>query len=80
MDLKELGLDGTDAMVFRAVQEKLSYREAAKATGLSEGRVKHRFFSACERIQKDPKGRQLVETLLSQLYAVERPAPSSPES
>lgn len=74
--LEELGIHGTDRMVFLAVQEHLSYKLAAKATGLTEGRLRHRFFGVCEQLQVDPRGRALVEPLLAQL--IPPPEPSTP--
>jgi hypothetical protein len=78
--LDEFGVHGADRMVFLAMQEKLSFRLASEAIGLTEGRVRHRFFAACELLQVDPRGRQFVEALLNQIYAVARPTPSSPEN
>lgn len=74
--LEELGIRGTDLMVFQAVREKLSYSLAAESTGLTVGRTKHRFFSVCERLQVDPRGRELVVPLMAQL--IPPPEPSKP--
>ena len=75
--LEEFGIHGADLMIFLAVQEKLSYKLASEATGLAEGRVRHRFFGVCERLQMDPRGRALVEPLLARL--IPPPEPSSPQ-
>lgn len=70
MDLLErMGVAEEDRVVFRTVEEKLSYCLAAEKLGLTEGRLRHRFFRACLTLQKDPKGRERVSALMQKMAA-----------
>ena len=68
--LEELGIAAEDRDIFRAVKEHLSYAAAATAMGIAEGRLKHRFFKTCIRLERDKRGRPIVNGLMQQLAAL----------